>query len=47
MGMINQIVLTLHVPSIEDTTAWYERILGWKGHFDTFNEAGQCLFGSV
>ncbi len=47
MGMINQIVLTLHVPSIEDTAAWYERILGWKGHFDTFNEAGQCLFGSV
>jgi len=43
----NQIILTLHVPSIEDTAAWYERILGWKGHFDTFNEAGQCLFGSV
>ncbi len=47
MGMINQIVLTLHVPSIVDTAAWYERILGWKGHFDTFNEAGLCLFGSV
>jgi catechol 2,3-dioxygenase-like lactoylglutathione lyase family enzyme len=29
------------VPSVEDTAAWYERILGRKGHFDTFNEAGQ------
>lgn len=47
MGLINQIVLTMHVPSIEDTIAWYERILGWKGHCDTSNAAGQCLFGSV
>jgi catechol 2,3-dioxygenase-like lactoylglutathione lyase family enzyme len=47
MGIVDQIILTLHVPSIEDTAAWYERILGWKGHFDTFDEAGQCLFGSV
>ena len=47
MDIVGQIILTLHVPSVEDTAAWYERILGWKGHFDTFDEAGQCLFGSV
>jgi uncharacterized glyoxalase superfamily protein PhnB len=47
MSHINQIILTLHVPSIEDTAAWYERVLGWKGHFDIFNDTGQCLFGSV
>jgi uncharacterized glyoxalase superfamily protein PhnB len=45
--MENQIVLTLNVPSIEETAAWYERVLGWIGHFDTFNSAGQCLFGSI
>lgn len=47
MNAINKIVLTLHVPSIEDTAVWYERFLGWKGHFDTFDKTGQCLFGSV
>lgn len=47
MAVVNQVVLTLNVPSIEDTAAWYERILGWTGHFDTFDQAGQCLFGSV
>jgi uncharacterized glyoxalase superfamily protein PhnB len=47
MTMINQIVLTLHVTSVEETAAWYERVLGWKSHFDTFDEAGRCLFGSV
>lgn len=47
MQMINRIVLTLHVPSVEATAAWYERLLGWQGHFDTFDTAGHCLFGSV
>jgi uncharacterized glyoxalase superfamily protein PhnB len=45
--MINQIILTLSVPSVEETAAWYKRVLGWQGHFDTFDEAGHCLFGSV
>jgi len=37
----------LSVPSIEDTVAWYERVLGWKGAYDTFDEDGKCSFGSV
>jgi uncharacterized glyoxalase superfamily protein PhnB len=45
--MVDQIILTLHVPSVEETAAWYERVLGWQAHFDTFNTAGQCVFGSV
>ena len=40
-----EVVLT--VPSIEDTAAWYERILGWKAACDTFDEDGKCSFGSV
>jgi uncharacterized glyoxalase superfamily protein PhnB len=47
MKLVDQIILTLHVPSIEDTAAWYQRVLGWRGHFDTFDEQDQCLFGSV
>jgi catechol 2,3-dioxygenase-like lactoylglutathione lyase family enzyme len=47
MGTTTQVVLTLHVPSVEEAAAWYQRVLGWMGHFDTFDEAGQCLFGSV
>lgn len=47
MSIVDRIILTLHVPSIEDTAAWYERVLGWTGHFDTFNQTGQCMFGSV
>ncbi len=39
--------ITLVVPSIEETAAWYERVLGWTGHFDTFDAQGHCLFGSV
>jgi len=42
-----KIVLTLRVPSIEKTTAWYESKLGWSGHYDTCDEQGECLFGSV
>ena len=48
MRNVNQkIILTLNVPSVEGTAAWYERVLGWVGHFDTFDEGGCCLFGSV
>ncbi len=47
MDIIQKIILTLYVPSVEGTAAWYERVLGWRGHFDTFDEQGCCLFGSV
>lgn len=47
MNVVNRIILTLHVPSIEKTAAWYERVLGWQGHFDTFDDEGHALFGSV
>ena len=47
MEMAQKIILTIHVPSVEGTAAWYERVLGWSGHFDTFDEDGRCLFGSV
>lgn len=47
MEMAPKIILTLKVPSVEGTAAWYERVLGWTGHFDTFDEDGRCLFGSM
>jgi len=37
----------LSVPSIEETAAWYKRVLGWEGHYDTFGRDGNCNFGSV
>ncbi len=46
MYTIQKIEVILTVPSIEETTAWYER-LGWRGHMDTFDKDGYCLFGSV
>jgi catechol 2,3-dioxygenase-like lactoylglutathione lyase family enzyme len=42
-----KVVLTLRVPSIEKTVVWYESTLGWSGHYDTWDEKGECLFGSV
>lgn len=47
MTVVDQIVLTLQVPSIEETAAWYERMLGWERHYDIFDDEGHCLFGSV
>ncbi len=44
---VQALEVTLVVPSIEETTAWYERVLGWTGHLDTFDAQGRCLFGSV
>lgn len=35
------------MPSIEETVAWYQRILGWEGHYDTFDEERHCTFGSI
>jgi len=37
----------LSVPSIEETAAWYKRVLGWEGHYDIFGGDGKCDFGSV
>ena len=37
----------MSVPSIEKTIEWYERVMGWKGHFDVFDEDGKCSYGSV
>jgi len=44
---VNKIEVILSVPSVEDTVAWYERVLGWKGHFDVFGEDGKCDYGSI
>ena len=38
MYLVKRIEVALRVPSIEKAVAWYERVLGWKGH---------CQFGSV
>jgi uncharacterized glyoxalase superfamily protein PhnB len=44
---IEKMVIALSVPSIEDTIDWYQKVLGWKGHQDVWDEGGNCLFGSV
>jgi predicted enzyme related to lactoylglutathione lyase len=44
---IDKIEVNLTVPSIEETTSWYERVLGWSGHCDVYDEEGRCGFGSV
>ena len=38
MSVVNQIILCMNVPSIEETATWYARVLGWTGHFDTFDQ---------
>ena len=47
MYTLQKIDVVLTVPSIEETAAWYERVLGWVGHYDVFDAEGRCLFGSV
>jgi len=47
MYSVDKIEIILTVPSIEETAAWYERALGWTGHYDTFDPEGHCAFGSV
>ena len=47
MYAVDQIEVTLTVPSVEETAAWYERVLGWVAQFDAFDAEGQCVFGSV
>lgn len=47
MYKIEKIEVTMIVPSIEETTRWYERVLGWSSNLDAFDDAGHALFGSV
>jgi len=47
MYSVKGIEITLKVPTIEETVAWYERVLGWTGHYDVFDAEGHCQFGSV
>ena len=47
MCSVDRIEVTLTVPSVEDTIAWYERLLGWVGHCDAFDDEWRCIFGSV
>jgi uncharacterized glyoxalase superfamily protein PhnB len=47
MYSVEKIEAVLSVASLEETAKWYERVLGWSAHFDTFDAEGRCLFGSV
>ncbi len=47
MKFTRYVEVMLSVPSIEDTAASYERVLGWKATYGTYNEDGKCSFGSV
>jgi len=44
---VRAVEVNLYVPSIEETVAWYERVLGWAGHCDVFDHDGKCQFGGV
>jgi uncharacterized glyoxalase superfamily protein PhnB len=47
MYSVNKVEVILTVPSIEETQAWYARVLGWEGHCDVHDEGGRCAFGCV
>jgi predicted enzyme related to lactoylglutathione lyase len=47
MKFLKHVEPNLSVPSIEETIAWYQRVLGWKGDCDVFDKDGKCLFGGV
>ena len=47
MSKVERVELNLFVPSIEDTAAWYQRVLGWKYECDATDSEGHCTFGSV
>lgn len=47
MYSVNKVEVILTVPSIEETQAWYARVLGWQGHCDIHDEEGRCGFGCV
>ncbi|MFX0095240.1 MAG: VOC family protein [Candidatus Hodarchaeota archaeon] len=44
---IDQIDITMHVPSLEKTMKWYKQILGWNSGCDLKNDQGECIFGDV
>jgi uncharacterized glyoxalase superfamily protein PhnB len=44
---VNKVEVILTVPSIEETQAWYERVLGWQGYCDVHDAEGRCGFGCV
>jgi len=44
---VDKVEVILTVPSIEETQAWYERVLGWNGHCDIHDAEGRCGFGCV
>lgn len=47
MSKATSVEIVLVVPSLEETAAWYQRVLGWSGHFDVFDTDGKANFGSV
>ena len=47
MYSVDKVELILTVPSIEETAAWYERVLGWESDYDAYDAEGHCTFGSV
>lgn len=47
MYSVDKVEVILTVPSIEETQAWYERVLGWQGYCDVHDEEGRCGFGCV
>jgi uncharacterized glyoxalase superfamily protein PhnB len=44
---VDKVEVILTVPSIEETQAWYERVLGWEGYCDIHDAEGRCGFGCV
>lgn len=44
---VKKIDTILTVPSIEETVAWYKRVLGWDGGYDVADNQGRWLFGGV
>ena len=47
MYSVDKVEVILSVPSIEETQAWYERVLGWQGYCDIHDAEGRCEFGCV
>jgi uncharacterized glyoxalase superfamily protein PhnB len=47
MYAVDKVEVILTVPSIEETQAWYERVLGWNGYCDIHDAEGRCGFGCV
>jgi predicted enzyme related to lactoylglutathione lyase len=39
--------LTLAVPSVAETMAWYEHVFGWHGYCHMHSPEGECVFAAV